>query len=299
MSNERSSNFEEMIMRWRYIQRSKPVSSDRLIYFEKYAEQSANRYYHRFQYAFSSAGYDLEDVRSLARVFMFSYLGNFSIEDVPARAAAKIPTLKDKSKKNIHMKNIADLVLFIRQRLIEAAQKCSVKSQNFYGDEMVKAFFIGPEGSCAEPSAILESPEIHGFTKITGVEFNKIRSSISKKYRASAEIPIGNGQIIRKIVKLPSPHFQLEMDSEDSEIIVTKEISNAYAKISTQTSLTSIDYEINLEKRIVEFESLSDERRLSILEAFLVKHKGKKGFSVELRQARKQIKALKNAHQQG
>lgn len=264
-------DFEATVMRWRAVARSNWIKEDVIKRFESFAIKEAERCYFKFKLAFESGGYGQEDVVNLSRIYLMNYLGNDSLMFNEDKAKKELEKVRDKTPEGLHKKDIANMHLSIRQRLTDAARLCTLKSQNFYGREFNKQYFKGPQEVSIEDDDFLKQYKRLGFVNITQKEYKKAKKASFNGDRTFIGI---DGYCYKIITSLPlASHtaYDLEFTANPENEMIN----------------------IDLESKIVDFENKKPQEKLKILNKFVKLNQHNSRFKTEVREAKKQIRALK------
>lgn len=263
-------DFEATVLRWRSVARSNWVNSNLIKEFENFATKEAERCYAKFRLAFDSGGYNQDDVIGLSKVYLMNYLGNNSLMLNPDKAEKELKKIRDKTPEGLFKKDISNMHLSIRQRLCDAARLCTLKSQNFYAKEFDKKYFKGTTDIFMEDDEFLKQSSRLGFTPIPQSEYKEARRQAKTRDRNF----LGNDGFFYKIVtSMPtSAHIYSPDTVPDRELEVVDRF---------------------IENEIVSFEQKKPSQKLKILKNFVKLNQGNPRFRVEIREAKKQIKVLK------
>lgn len=263
-------DFEATVLRWRSVARSNWVNPNLIKEFENFATKEAERCYAKFRLAFDSGGYNQDDVIGLSKVYLMNYLGNNSLMLNPDKAEKELKKIKDKTPEGLFKKDISNMHLSIRQRLCDAARLCTLKSQNFYAKEFDKKYFKGTSDIFMDDDEFIKQSSRLGFAPIPQSEYKAARRQAKTRDRNF----LGNDGFFYKIVtSMPTSAHIYSMDMvPDRELEVI---------------------DLFIENEIVSFEQKNPIQKLKILKNFVKLNQGNPRFRMEIREAKKQIKVLK------
>lgn len=172
-------DLELVVVRWRYLLRSPNPAPARMAEFESVLRGATAKAWSRFRYAYSTLGYDFDDVLSLSRIYLVSFLGLFSLREHPSRLASFAEAFEKKrghapDDDDVARKEKSNLSDFLRQRLEEAAKVCSQKNRNIRGTDRVVAAVLGPTRTDASDQELLCNAEGHGYERISLAERERL-----------------------------------------------------------------------------------------------------------------------------
>lgn len=280
------SEFELVLLRWRYLLKS-PNPKEEV--FKQYAatlDSTTKRMYQKFKYAFSTLGYLYEDVRNISNMYLVSYLGVFSLnlpENYKKFEKAFIAKNKtEPTKEDILKKDKSNFTSFLIQRLEEAAKICAQKNRNIRGTDSIYEGFIGEKPLKEENhDQLLINPEVLGYKKLKKMDIEKFALEMGVK--ASGTFKNKEGKLIVIIEKGPR-----QLSTEDVVDIYGADpyYDNPY------DTLRKIQEDLDLEDYKVEFDTMNKEDKKSLLYDFLLKNEKNPKMSEEVKHAQKILNRL-------
>lgn len=176
------NEFELCYLRHKYIRKAKfnPSEVQMAPYMGIIINLAKHTFYTYFN-LFRLVGFDLEDVISIGKVHLVSFLGLFSLEQMPHKYVEFLQIYDKKNNKSpnddqILDKNKANLTMFVKQRMEDLVRICRQKGRNIKGlptDEFY--VFYGPFEPPSDSRIILEDYETLGFKKIDIATFKSIK----------------------------------------------------------------------------------------------------------------------------
>jgi len=280
------SDFELVLMRWRYLLKSPNPPPEVFQEFNKAITNVSRKMWYNFRYAFSTVGYDQNDVQALAKIYLVGYLGIFSLKNeenlkkfVEAfkKKNGLAPTAEEIAKKDQN-----NFVSFLTQRLEEAGKVCSQKNRNIRGTDGFKEAYIGDFVVDVSDELLAAQPEVYGYRKLKKKELEALSAAAGVKAKGSFQTAASK---VVRVVELGPKTLRAEDLSElyDPE--------NAYT-LNPLLSMEIVEQEhedLNLRKR---FEGLSLEDRSETLKTFIASYKDNPRYSEEIKAAKQLVRRL-------
>ena len=284
------NDFELVLFRWKYLNKTVNPSEEEIAKYNSVINTASRKIYSVFTKAFRRSGMDQEDVTSLARVHIVSYIGLFSIESSPSKlldfqnsfekANGYPPSQDDLDKKNSKI-----AYSFIYQRLLENALHCKRKVIREFKKEYINLYFLSTSKESVEKSKKLQtksflkrSVEI-GFIEIDEVSALELANKNDAKIPNSGTVEFKDGSSIRVIrktlLKQPASWDLSDRDTEENP-------EEAYLK-KEEAFLDSL-----LKQK---FDSMKPSSKRTLLKRFL-KESENKGLEKERKEAYKMLKGL-------
>jgi len=183
-----SDYFELVYLRHRYFRKSQNPSPGRLEQFEEMLCNIANKVYIRNIALFKTVGFEIEDMRNIARVHTVSFIHMSGLKENPelmenftVQHKKKYGEESEPGKMDIFRKEAYNLARFLDQRLTEVARFSRNKSKNIRGTVSEKLFFVGDPLANPTDDELYYSPETYGYKKITEVDWKKITETNDEK----------------------------------------------------------------------------------------------------------------------
>lgn len=282
--------FELCYLRHQYIRRVNynPTEKEMSPYY-KVVENLARHTYLVYGNLFSLVGFYKEDVVSIAKIHLVSYIGLFSLEKMPEKYKAFIEIYSQKhgvlpdESANLN-KNKANLTIFIKQRMEDLVRVCRQKARNIKGLPTEEFYaFYGNGKLPKDMSKLLKDNEKYGYKKID----MSIYKSIKKRAKHKDKTPFKFAGFWYVCVDLHVKNLSLE----DLTGAGFDPYDNAHNKTPEQIVSSSQDHQ-NFEYKKSEFYGQSLERRKTRLYFFIYKNKQNPLFKEEIKIARKMLKDM-------
>lgn len=279
-------NFELVLMRWRYLLKSPNPSPEAFLEFSKPLKSVSRKMWYAFKYAFSIAGYDEDDVRALADIYLVGYLGVFSLKNKDnlkkfkatfKKKNGKLPNAEEISKKDQN-----NFVSFLTQRLEEAGKICSQKNRNIRGTDGFKEAYIGEFVVDVSDELLSVQPERYGYRKLKKKELEQLAAQMASKPKG--QFKTADAKIVRVVEIGPKT-----LRAEDLTELYSPE--NAYT-MNPMAFMEAVEQEhedLNLRKR---FESMAQDTKLETLKNFIAVHKDNPRYSEEVKAAKTLVKEI-------
>ena len=170
--------FELVYMRHRYFRKSKNPAPERIAQFEEMLCNISDKFFVRNYKVFNQTGFELEDLRNIARVHVVSFIHMGGLAENPdkmekfrQRHEKQYGNDSEPDKMDIFRKECYDLNRFLNQRMQDIVRNCKSKNNNIRGTCDRDLYFIG--NPMIEPSDIdlAKYPEVYGYKKISKKQF--------------------------------------------------------------------------------------------------------------------------------
>lgn len=283
MSFNYNDNFEEVMMRYHSLNRRNRDLDAIASEWDTHAVTAASRCFYKFSVAFGMAGYELDDVTSLARVQLLNFVGNFSAVHNEGRREKAWEKLRVKSEDSLIKKDLADLHLFLKQRLEDAARLLILKSQNYYTSEFKKLYFKGPINPLVSDEDFLSLADSLGFKQILQKEYLALKKTAKAKNKKSFQTI--DGEHIRMVSIMPTIHTITQNIDNDDSII---EFNSTEPVIEIET----LEKNDELNRNMDWFMELAPNEKEGILNTFLSKYSRNPKMRSEVCQAKKMLRSI-------
>lgn len=282
--------FELCYLRHQYIRKAdhNPSAADMAPYNPIAVQQAKNTYF-TYQNLFGRVGLECDDLISIAKVHVISYLGLFSIEKMPLKydqfiynhvvKHGKEPQVEDSLNKNK-----ANFTMFLKQRMEDLVRVCRQKVRNIKGFPGGEYYvYVGTKKPPKVLSELMENHEKYGFKKLDIAVFKTIRKR-AKAFGAGV-FQFGN----QWYVSLRYEHKNLSLaDFSGAGMDPYDSLHNMSPE---RIYFDQQEEEFWQEKR-VEFNSYQPTRRAKLLKSFVSKHKNKLQYKEEVKLAKKLLKEI-------
>jgi len=279
-------NFELVLMRWRYLLKSPNPPAAVFQEFRKTLDNVSRKMWYDFRYAFSIAGYDQDDVRALANIYLVGYLGVFSLRNKENLKKFKV-TFKNKNGKLPTVEEIAkkdqnNFVSFLTQRLEEAGKICSQKNRNIRGTDGFKEAYIGENTVDVSDELLSVQPEKYGYKKLKKKDLESLSTAAGVKPKGTFRTP--DSRVVRVVEIGPKT-----LRAEDLTELYSPD--NAYT-MNPMAFMEAVEQEhadLNLRKR---FESMPQDTKVETLRNFIASHKDNPRYSEEVKAAKQMVREI-------
>lgn len=216
-----SDHFELVYLRHRYFRKSTNPSPERLAQFEEMICKISDKIYLRNIEIFKTVGFEMDDLRNIARVHTVSFISMGGLAENPDLMKKFVLQHKkqygmnsDPDEMDIFRKEAYNLARFLDQRIQEVAKFSKNKNQNIRGTKNHKRFFIGDGRNNPDDLDLFRNPELYGYEKITE---SKYKDLVSKNHgKGKSHFLTEDGQMVRAVYIKGS--FLTEHDIEDTQM---------------------------------------------------------------------------------
>jgi len=279
-------SFELVLFRWRYLLKSpNPTPEDFQAHFPIMNIVSRKMWY-KFRYAFSTVGYDYDDVRNLANIYLVGYLGVFSLKNKEnLEKFVKAYKKKNKvrpSKEDIEKKDANNFVSFLTQRLEEAGKICSQKNRNIRGTDGVYEAFIGEHPVDVADELLVSAPERFGYKKLKkkDLEIHAKAAGVEAK----GQFRTIDSKIVRVVEIGPRP-----LQVEDMTGFYSPENAFTMNPLSFMEAIEEEAIDLNFKNK---FQSMKVKDKVQKLVSFITANKNNPKFAEEVKTAKKMVKEI-------
>lgn len=216
-----SDHFELVYLRHRYFRRSTNPTAERLAQFEEMIRNISDKIYLRNIEIFKTVGFEMDDLRNIARVHTVSFISMGGLAENPDLMEKFIIQHKKKhgqnsepDKMDIFRMEAYNLAKFLNQRIQETARFSKTKNENIRGTKNHRRFFVGDAKNNPEDLDLFREPELYGYRKITESQYKDFvnkNNSKDKSYFLNE-----NNEMVRVVYIKGS--FLTDEDIEDTEI---------------------------------------------------------------------------------
>lgn len=291
------NEFELCYLRHQYFRRTtvNPTQED-MKPFSYIATHMAKNTFYVYRNLFGMIGFDVDDVISIAHVHLVSFLGLFSLENMPKKYLEFVSTHKIEkgykpTKNQVLQKNRANCTIFIKQRMEDVVRVCRQKARNIKGLPTEEFFFYyGPKRPPAFVRDLIDNHEKHGYRKLDTAVYKSIR----KKLKGGDSPQYENGRKIfwfggNYYVAVPVEQKTLSLsDFSGAGIDPYDSIHN----MSPEQIFFNAEDTKCWEKKQEEFDRIPKPFKAAMIKEFIEKNKENPKFKEELGAARKLLKSI-------
>lgn len=286
------NEFELCYLRHQYLRRVKfNPTEEQMQPFMTVITNLARHTFYTYKNLFKSVGFELEDIVNIAKVHLVSFLGLFSLEQMPQKYNDFVTKHynakgRDPSESDILSKEKANLTIFMKQRMEDVVRVCRQKARNIKGMPTEEYYvFYGPKRPPKDLRKLLEDHETLGYRKLDMASLKTIKKRQQIKHTDPFKFA-GNWYITVFLEKrqLSIVDFAgADMDPYDS-------IHNK----NPEDLLIEEETEENFRIMRESYEGQSAKGKRAILKGFIAKNKGNPTFREELKIARQFLKDLRD-----
>lgn len=283
-------DFELCYLRHQYVRKAEynPTEAEMLPYKAIISQQAKNTYF-TYQNLFGSVGMECDDLISIARMHLVSYLSLFAVQNSQDKNdefifkhACKYG--QEPGEYDYLNKNKANFTEFLKQRMEDAVRVCRQKVRNikgFPGDEHY--VYVGTKKPPKFFDLLKNDYEKYGYKKLDIAVFKTVRKR-AKAFGSSAfEF---NGQWY---VALHNESKNLDInDFSGAGMDPYDSIHN----MSPDRIYFDRQEDIFWEQKRAEFDSYQPKKRARLLKGFVSKNQNKIKFKEEVKLARKMLKEI-------
>lgn len=286
------NEFELCYLRHQYLRRVTDVpSKEEMKPYDKIASHFAKNTFFMYKNLIKMVGLDLDDVISVAKIHIVSYVGLFSLEK-RENAMDEFYNIFRKnhggaapSNWDILNKNRADFTAFIKQRMEDLVRVCRQKARNVKGMPTDEYFVF--RGTNEPPKPLKELIRDH-----EKFGYRKVDVAVFKSIKRRAKLPDGH------IFKIENEYYVV-VPSENKNLSIN-DFSGAgldpYDSIHNMTpeQVISSDEEVNYwEQRKKAFENTPFSSRVRLIKRFISINKTNSRYREEVKTARKMLKEMR------
>ena len=284
------NDFELCYLRHTYLRRVKynPTPAE-MKPFMHIASHLAKNTFFVYKNLFHTVGLESEDVINIANVHLISFLGLYSLENMPEKYKDFVKVFErlhgeEPDKSDVLDKNQANFTMLLKQRMENLVRICRQKSRNIKGMPAEDSYFYY---SKKEPPKnhrdLIKNYEKLGFKKLDMAVYKSIRKRAGSIYGSTFKF----GDYYYVAVPVEQKILGLDdfsgagMDPYDSVHNMTPE----------QVYFNLEDGEL-WEKRREEFDAKPDKSKAHLIMRFIKKHAHKEEFKEEVRTAKRLLREL-------
>lgn len=301
-------NFEMVYLRHEYLSKIPNPDSIDIEKFKDMALATGAIMYRKFSNIFRRVGFDEDDVKSVAKVYLLAFMGLYSFdsnEKTLNRFKEQYRLKNDgnePSEEELTRVDRNNLITFLRQKLAHCAVVCERKSRNIIANKDISgAFAYTTDSKPASPEEILKDYKKYSYRKVTKKELKEIK--LQAKKDSVKELSDKNGfGIIEVNIKAPDFGLINEFDTE-ADFTYTTSTNSRYGKLygenknvfnnSPEESYMHIESDVALKGFRKDFFNLTHKEKCRKLDFFIRKHKGDKKYKEELKLAKKFLQHFK------
>lgn len=284
------NEFELCYLRHQYLRRAKKNPNNKEMEpFQKITTLFAQKTYFTYRRLFFLVGLEREDIVNIANVHLVSFLGLFSLENMPEKYEEFIQYFENiqnrkPKESDILDKNKANFTLFLKQRMEDVVRVCRQKARNIKGLPADGFFYYcGPNKPPKNPQDLIKNYESLGFRKLDTSVFK----SIKKKVDSTTDLVFtfdGNYYIA---VPLEKNTLRLH-DFSGAGINPYDSLHN----MTPEEAYFTLEDEDMWESHQEEFDASSPDDKKIIIENFIEEKKKDPKYREEIRTARRLLKEL-------
>lgn len=284
------NEFELCYLRHQYIRKSKQNPTlDEMNIYEFIAIGVAKNTYYKYKNLLNMVGFELEDIVSIARIHLISFLGLFTLDKLPKKYeefvdAHHVKYFKNPNKWDEMNKNKANCTMFLKQRMEDLIRVSRQKARNIKGlptEEYM--FYYGPKRPPAFLRDLVKNYEKCGYRKLDPAVYR----SIKKKLKTD-DSPVfkfdGN-----YYVAVPVEQKSLSLtDFSGAGMDPYDSLHN----MNPEQVLFSKQEDAVWDRRQEEFNGKSSTYKNAVIKKFVEEHKTNPSFKEEIKMARKLLKNM-------
>ncbi len=285
MKSTFSSDFEAIYLRHDYLRKidSKKINIDIYNKFLHISSITANLIYNRHKFNFNKVNFTLEDIVSIANVYLYIYLGLYSIQNNPEiRAKKTISFYKYMEKKysnytpekQLELMDRDLLISFLKQKLYHCSIVCSRKGRNII---IGKDHHFAIAETIASKEASMNSLPIEykklGYRKVFSKELKEIKKNKQNNQQTLID---KNGH---KIIEINILHTGISL--EDHHQIFYAGTKNNYWN-NPEDILCCKEEDEELFSFKQKFDGFSEQEKIKLLKNFINKNKNNSEYKKEI-----------------
>ncbi len=291
--------FELCYLRHQYLRRvTFNPSQAQMAPFMGIVTNLAKHTYFTYKNLFRLVGFDLEDVISIGKVHLVSFLGLYELSQVPKKYYEFVDIhvknkLREPTSEDLENKNKANLTGFLKQRMEDVVRVCRQKGRNIKGMATEEFYvFYGAKKPPKDIYKLLEDHEKYGFRKLDLASFKSVSKRAKKielektDKRTRQKIEIGKAFLFSGYYHIAVPLEKRNLTLEDLSGADLDPYDSIHNKNPEELMLME-ESTNSFEKQRVIFEAQTDKRKEVILRRFIHKNKNNPLFKEEVALARK------------
>ena len=303
------NEFELCYMRHQYLRRVtyNPTQADMAPYQKIIEHQAANTFY-VYRNLFKLVGFDLDDLISIARIHLVSFLGLYKLDKNPKKYEEFLliywkKHLKEANSDDIENKDRSSLTMFMKQRMEDVVRVCRQKARNIKGMPVEEFFvFYGPDKPPKNAAKLLEDHVKYGFKKLDLGSFKSINKRAKKilmdEKNLSAKKKAALKDKFKPFYHSGSWYVAVPLEKRNLTLLDLAgagldPYDSIHNKNPEQLYIDKFN-EKEFEENKVKFKAYSDERKGAIFRNFIRNNKDKPRMAEEVMLARKFIKDLRD-----
>jgi hypothetical protein len=286
-----NSDFEAVYLRHDYLKRIDPSKVDMKEYnkFLKISTITGKMMYEKYKFNFNKVSFSEDDVVCVANVYLYSYLGLYSIRSNPGTKTNKcyLDNYRQKygrypSEEEIEHRERNTLINFLRQKLQHYSTLCSRKARNIViGKDIRIAVAETKDSQNVSQGALHSEYKKFGYRKITAKELKEAKQIAMENKAENLFDKFGY-----KIIEIDMPYDGITLD--DFNQIFYSNKMDEYTN-SPEQLLCNLEEEVETSSFKQKFDSLSKNRKRRLLLHFINKNKNDPEYKKELTTARKML----------
>jgi hypothetical protein len=286
------NEFELCYLRHQYLRRVtfNPTATDMAPYTQIVTHQAKNTFY-TYKNLFKLVGFEMDDLISIAKIHLVSFLGLYKLEKVPKKYEEFLGVFNKRNNReanpdDIENKDRANLTMFMKQRMEDVVRVCRQKARNIKGMPVEEFFvFYGAKKPPKDLRLIMEDHEKFGFRKLDMGSFKSIKKKCGIKNNDEAFKFAGYWYVA---IPLEKRSLGL-LDFTGAGLDPYDSIHNR----NPEELLFDKSEEEEYERKKAEFQLSTPKRQEDRVRHFIRKNKGNPAFREEIMLAKKFLKDLR------
>jgi hypothetical protein len=279
-------DFEMVTLRHEYLKNIHNVDPKEIEKWKKYVNITAYQIYNKYRHNFEKVSFDIEDVISIAQVYLVGYLSNYGFKTNPDSVSKFVKKFVTTNKRmpneaELYKAERNEIINFLRQKISYCSGICGRKARNItVGTDIKKRFAKTPMAIDVNHELILEDHTKYGYRKVTAKEWKEISKNPCQK---SKEAPTDkNGFEVITIEK-----FNTGITYQDYSDIVKS--YDTIHSTNPEDFLIKLEDERTFDKTLSLFYDLTQTEKIKSLKVFIKNNTGNKILKKELMLAKKML----------
>lgn len=284
------NEFELCYLRHQYFRRVKyNPTQEEMSPFSHIASHLAKNTFFTYRNLFHLVGFESEDLINIANVHLISFLGLFSLENMPEKYKefVKVFTeIQDKKPedRDILDKNQANFTMFLKQRMEDVVRVCRQKARNIKGLPTEECYYYySTKKPPKNPRELIKNYEKMGFRKLDTAIYKSIKKKVGAIYGSIFKF----GENYYIAVPLEQKSLSLN-DFSGADIDPYDSLHN----MNPEDAYFALEDNKLWEKRREEFHNKPPDTKTNIIRNFVKKNSKNLVYRDEIKAARKLLKEL-------
>lgn len=287
------NEFELCYLRHQYLRRVtyNPTVAEMEPYYKILEYMSKNTYFKEY-FLFNTVGMLLEDIISIARIYLVEFLGLFALDTQTTPEKLDTFVVSHQSMNNgiapskceILSKNKANFTMFMKQRMEDLVRLSKQKAKNIKGlqvDEYIP--FYGAEEPPKDIVKLLKDSRLHGFKKCDKVQFKAIRKRAKAKLGEAFQFG-GTWYIAVPLIRRKLTSLDLAGAGLDPH--------EALHNQNPEQLLMRRQNDITFDKKKKKFKTQSKEKKVELIKLFVDENIDNPLFQGEIHTAKRMLRNL-------